>query len=60
VLLCCVLSLKAKGFASRWVLSKLHHCIAAADKGFVSHEYSNVASATYDFWLKELCDVYLV
>jgi valyl-tRNA synthetase len=46
--------------ADRWILSRLHACVAAVDHAFTSHEYNEAHFALYEFWYRELCDVYLV
>ena len=44
----------------RWILSRLAAAIATSGKGFIDYEYATVTTAIYNFWLYELCDVYLV
>lgn len=44
----------------RWILSRLTTAIADANRGFEEYDFSLITSAVYNFWLYELCDVYLV
>ena len=44
----------------RWILSRLAAAVKASNDGFVQYSYSSVTTAIYNFWLYELCDVYLV
>lgn len=43
----------------RWILSRLANCIDVSNKGFEKYEFAQTTSACYDFWLYDLCDVYL-
>jgi valyl-tRNA synthetase len=43
----------------RWILSRLALCIDVSNKGFEQYEFAQAANACYNFWLYELCDVYL-
>ncbi|XP_065085504.1 valine--tRNA ligase [Ochlerotatus camptorhynchus] len=50
------------GFESnieRWILSRMANCIDVSNKGFEKYEFAQTTSACYDFWLYDLCDVYL-
>lgn len=42
-----------------WILSKLSTAISVCNKSFESYEFADVTSALYQFWLYDLCDVYL-
>lgn len=42
-----------------WILSKLAHTIDQCNKGFESYDFSVATNACYNFWLYDLCDVYL-
>lgn len=42
-----------------WILSRLANCIDVSNKGFEKYEFAQAANACYDFWLYDLCDVYL-
>ena len=44
----------------RWILSRLTVAIDDANKGFAEYDFPLVTSGIYNFWLYELCDVYLV
>eukprot|EP00388_Colpodella_angusta_P027438 GDKK01009426.1.p1 GENE.GDKK01009426.1~~GDKK01009426.1.p1 ORF type:complete len:1042 (-),score=389.21 GDKK01009426.1:184-3285(-) len=57
---------KAQGFnmsqltwADRWILSRLSAATEGANKAFENYEFSDAVTSTYNFWLYELCDVYL-
>jgi len=43
----------------KWILSRLSVCAEKANKGMEKYEFANATSATYSFFLYELCDVYL-
>lgn len=42
-----------------WILSRLANCIDVSNKGFEKYEFAQATNACYDFWLYDLCDVYL-
>jgi len=42
-----------------WILSRLANQIKLANDGFKTYDFSQATSAVYNFWLYELCDVYL-
>lgn len=44
----------------RWVLSRLHAAVVSSDKGFLEYDFPTATSACYNFWLYDLCDIYLV
>lgn len=43
----------------KWILSRLHSAVKDADQGWKSFELAQCTTAIYNFWLYELCDVYL-
>uniref|UniRef100_A0A5S6QX45 Valine--tRNA ligase n=1 Tax=Trichuris muris TaxID=70415 RepID=A0A5S6QX45_TRIMR len=43
----------------QWILSRLSTAVHLCNEGFESYEFSKVATACHNFWLYELCDVYL-
>merc|ERR1719401_1838831 len=43
----------------KWILSKLSGCADKTNKGMHNYEFANCTTATYNFFLYELCDVYL-
>jgi len=43
----------------RWILSRLSACADKANSAFEKYEFANATTATYGFFLYELCDVYL-
>lgn len=43
----------------RWILSRLSACAEKSNQGFQKYEFASATSATYSFFLYELCDVYL-
>jgi len=43
----------------RWILSRLSACAEKSNKAFEKYEFANATTATYSFFLYELCDVYL-
>ncbi|XP_055486373.1 LOW QUALITY PROTEIN: valine--tRNA ligase [Leucoraja erinacea] len=44
----------------RWILSRLSHAVEACNHGLKLYDFPAVTTAIYNFWLYELCDVYLV
>lgn len=44
----------------KWILSRLHAATKEADDGWKLFDLSRCTTAIYNFWLYELCDVYLV
>lgn len=45
--------------ADAWILSRLAKATKAVNELLAAYEISAAAAATYDFWYRELCDVYL-
>merc|ERR1712223_960829 len=43
----------------RWILSRLAFAAASCNEGFESYDFPKATTAIYNFWLYELCDVYL-
>ncbi|KAG8127725.1 putative Valine--tRNA ligase protein, partial [Naja naja] len=43
-----------------WILSRLSHAVELCDMGFQAYDFCGITTAVYNFWLYELCDVYLV
>lgn len=43
----------------RWILSRLSCAVKTANEGFKNYDFPSVTTAIYNFWLYELCDVYL-
>lgn len=44
----------------KWILSRLATAVEASNNGFSVYEFYNSTAALYNFWLYDLCDVYLV
>lgn len=42
-----------------WILSKLSTCIKLCNEGFQTYDFPKATTALYNFWLYELCDIYL-
>lgn len=42
-----------------WILSRLSYAVEACNQGFENYDFPNITTACYNFWLYELCDVYL-
>ncbi|KAH0630441.1 hypothetical protein JD844_013470 [Phrynosoma platyrhinos] len=42
-----------------WILSRLSHAVELCDVGFQAYDFPGITTAVYNFWLYELCDVYL-
>ncbi|CAB1456282.1 unnamed protein product [Pleuronectes platessa] len=45
--------------SDRWILSRLSAAVGLCDAGFKSYDFPGITTAIYNFWLYELCDVYL-
>ncbi|TRY74507.1 hypothetical protein TCAL_09188 [Tigriopus californicus] len=43
----------------RWILSRLHAATKSTNEGFKLYNFPQSTTALYNFWLYELCDVYL-
>lgn len=43
----------------RWILSRLAVTIDTCNKGFDQYEFASATNVCYNFWLYDLCDVYL-
>ncbi|CDR96648.1 valyl-tRNA synthetase, putative [Babesia bigemina] len=43
----------------RWILLKLNEYIAKVTEAFENYQFGDAVQAAYDFWLYQLCDVYL-
>jgi len=46
-------------FEDKWILSKLSACAEKTNLAFKNYEFASATTATYNFFLYELCDVYL-
>jgi len=42
-----------------WILSRLSQAVDICNRGLENYDFSAVTTACYNFWLYELCDVYL-
>ena len=42
-----------------WILHRLHVAVVSADAAFRKYEFATATTAIYNFWLYDLCDVYL-
>uniref|UniRef100_A0A667ZEY4 Valine--tRNA ligase n=1 Tax=Myripristis murdjan TaxID=586833 RepID=A0A667ZEY4_9TELE len=45
--------------SDRWILSRLSAAVALCGAGFQAYDFPAITTAIYNFWLYELCDVYL-
>ena len=43
-----------------WILSRLSYAVSQCDKAFKEYDFPTATTAIYNFWLYELCDIYLV
>ena len=63
VLSCWFLALQTTGkekLLDKWILSRLSDAVSATNDGFVIYDFQKSTTAIYNFWLYELCDIYLV
>ena len=44
----------------KWILSRLAEAVELSNKGLESYDFPTVTTAIYNFWLYDLCDIYLV
>ena len=44
----------------RWILSCLSEAVDLSNKAFQQYDFPLGTTAIYNFWLYELCDIYLV
>ncbi len=44
----------------QWILSRLTEAVTLSNQGFREYDFPTATTAIYNFWLYELCDVYLV
>ena len=44
----------------RWILSRCTFAVDEVNRGFIEYDFPAATTAIYNFWLYELCDVYLV
>lgn len=49
-----------EGVSDRWILSRLSAAVALCDAAFKTYDFPALTTSIYNFWLYELCDVYLV
>uniref|UniRef100_A0A674BP45 Valine--tRNA ligase n=1 Tax=Salmo trutta TaxID=8032 RepID=A0A674BP45_SALTR len=45
--------------SDRWILSRLCSAVGQCNAGFQAYDFPAITTAIYNFWLYELCDVYL-
>lgn len=43
-----------------WILSRCTFAVDEVNRGFAEYDFPAATTAIYNFWLYELCDVYLV
>lgn len=44
----------------RWILNKLSKAAGVCNDSLAKYNFQEATSGAYNFWLYELCDVYLV
>ncbi|XP_066538850.1 valine--tRNA ligase [Hoplias malabaricus] len=49
----------SESVSDRWILSRLCAAVALCGNGFQAYDFPGITTAIYNFWLYELCDVYL-
>lgn len=45
--------------SSSWILSRLAYCAMESNEALDQYDFSRYATAIYNFWLYELCDVFI-
>ncbi|KAI9138706.1 tRNA synthetases class I-domain-containing protein [Paraphysoderma sedebokerense] len=48
-----------ESLVEKWILSKLNKAIREVNANFETMNFMNITNAVYNFWLYELCDVYI-
>jgi len=48
-----------ESFIEKWILSRLNHSCITANESMKGFHIAEAVTAIYNFWLHELCDVYL-
>ena len=46
-------------FENKWILSKLSYTVDKVNKHLEAYEFGSLANTIHNFWIHELCDVYL-
>jgi valyl-tRNA synthetase len=46
-------------FIDKWILSRLNTTIKNVDKALTTYNFGNYTTFCYDFWYKEVCDIYI-
>lgn len=49
----------SESLVEKWILHRLDVAAAEVNAGLMSRNFMNATSAAYNFWLYELCDVYI-
>jgi len=44
----------------KWILSRLANAVQQCNEAFETYNFVQATTACHQFWLYELCDVYLV
>lgn len=60
MLICVTQLCGSESVSDRWILSRLCAAVALCGNGFQEYDFPAITTAIYNFWLYELCDVYLV
>ncbi|MFN9939754.1 MAG: class I tRNA ligase family protein, partial [bacterium] len=45
--------------ADKWILGKLNQLVQSTNQHFTDYKFGDMVNGLYDFWKKELADVYL-
>ncbi|TMW64795.1 hypothetical protein Poli38472_008962 [Pythium oligandrum] len=54
-----VLTNEAVSVRDQYILSRLNYTIGVCNKAFAAYDFGDLTTALYNFWLYDLCDVYL-
>ena len=49
-----------ESLVERWILNKLNEAATEINRELAVRNFMNATNAAYNFWLYELCDVYIV
>jgi len=52
--------LGTESLLDQWILSRLSEAVTSCNQGFLDYDFPVATTACYNFWLYDLCDIYLV
>lgn len=52
-------ALQSDDMANRWMISRLNTTVADVNKNLTSYDFAEAVTSAYNFWLYDLCGIYL-